>query len=85
MALRRLYTEDEAEELRHAGDMLAFAGEVLVESIDSCIEGIVAISPAPVPVYVAGTSCIFCGSLACEWSGNVLLACTDCGYESPLH
>lgn len=84
MALRRLYTEEEVEELRHAGDMLAMAGEVLETSIDSCIEGIVAITPASPPVHVADTGCPFCGSLSCEWSGNVLLSCI-CGYTSALY
>lgn len=26
-------------------------------------------------------SCMFCGSLACEWDGGVQLGCADCGYE----
>lgn len=26
--------------------------------------------------------CTFCGSEACEWDGDILLGCADCGYDA---
>lgn len=46
---RRLYTEDEAEDLREAGDSIAMAAEALDVAVERFIENVVVISPPPPP------------------------------------